>query len=49
MKKNLYTYINTKFFPSEYDNKMACFNIKLDENFMIENTFHLDNKMGIKE
>ncbi|KRX06189.1 hypothetical protein PPERSA_06071 [Pseudocohnilembus persalinus] len=49
MKKNLFTYVNTKFYPQNFDNQGAHFLIKSDEEFLVKNEFFLDNKIGIKE
>jgi hypothetical protein len=48
-EKQIFTHVDTKVYPIEYNEKMALFQIRVDDSFPIQRTFKLDNKMGMSE
>ncbi|KAL4441603.1 hypothetical protein ABPG74_021535 [Tetrahymena malaccensis] len=49
LKKNLYTFIDTRSFPKTQTESQAQFIFSPGDRFFIENVFSLDNKSGMKE
>ncbi|KAL4493096.1 hypothetical protein ABPG72_003181 [Tetrahymena utriculariae] len=49
LKKNLYTFIDTRSFPITQTESQAQFIFSPGDRFFIENVFSLDNKSGMKE
>lgn len=49
LKQNLYSYVDTKVYPTEVDEKEARIILRPNEPFLDQYSFVLDNKLGMKE
>ncbi len=49
LKKNLFTFVDTKAYPIEINKKYTKFLIKTNEIYEVDNVFMLDNKLGMSE
>lgn len=47
--QQIFTHCDTKVYPLDYSQKMAYFDVKIDDTFQKTSTFMLDNKMGMSE